>query len=62
MEEIVILDEQKRRHPLADVTQVLGLEELREMTVDTISVDDFDPEELRSAGYRPAQHDNRAAA
>lgn len=38
------------------------LEELREMTVDAISVDDFDPEELRSAGYRPAQHDSRAAA
>ena len=31
MEEIVILDEQKRRHPLTEVTQVLGLEELREM-------------------------------
>src|SRR5918995_1020630 len=31
MEELVILDEQKRRHPLADVEQVLGLEELREM-------------------------------
>ncbi|HEY6608492.1 MAG TPA: MoxR family ATPase, partial [Candidatus Limnocylindria bacterium] len=31
MEEIVILDEQKRRHPLEDVTQVLGLEELQEM-------------------------------
>ena len=31
MEEIVILDEQKRRHPLEEVTQVLGLEELREM-------------------------------
>jgi MoxR-like ATPase len=31
MEEIVILDEQKRRHPLSDVEQVLGLEELREM-------------------------------
>ena len=28
------------------------LEALREMTVDTISVDDFDTEELRSAGYR----------
>ena len=28
------------------------LETLREMTVDTISVDDFDTEELRSAGYR----------
>jgi MoxR-like ATPase len=31
MEELVILDEQKRRHPLADVDQVLGLDELREM-------------------------------
>jgi MoxR-like ATPase len=31
MEELVILDEQKRRHPLAEVTQVLGLDELREM-------------------------------
>ena len=31
MEELVILDEQKRRHPLADVEQVLGLEELRGM-------------------------------
>jgi MoxR-like ATPase len=31
MEEIVILDEQKRRHPLTDVTQVLGVEELRAM-------------------------------
>ncbi|MGO4223054.1 acyl-CoA dehydrogenase [Lysobacter sp. TAF61] len=38
------------------------LEELREMTIDTISVDDFDSEELRSAGYRNLQHDNRAAA
>ncbi|MBF6022549.1 acyl-CoA dehydrogenase [Lysobacter niastensis] len=38
------------------------LEELREMTIDAISVDDFDPEELRSAGYRAEQHDNRAAA
>lgn len=28
------------------------LAELREMTLDAISVDDFDPEELRSAGYR----------
>lgn len=28
------------------------LEELREMTLDAINVDDFDPEELRSAGYR----------
>ncbi|MGI8999375.1 MAG: AAA family ATPase [Candidatus Limnocylindria bacterium] len=31
MEELVILDEQKRRHPLSDVEQVLGVEELREM-------------------------------
>jgi MoxR-like ATPase len=31
MEEIVILDEQKRRHPIESVEQVLGLEELREM-------------------------------
>lgn len=28
------------------------LRELRTMTLDTIMVDDFDPEELRSAGYR----------
>ncbi|MEN5061703.1 acyl-CoA dehydrogenase [Luteimonas sp. TWI1416] len=28
------------------------LEELRALTLDTITVDDFDPEELRSAGYR----------
>jgi acyl-CoA dehydrogenase len=27
------------------------LEELRELTMDTITVDDFDPHELRSAGY-----------
>jgi MoxR-like ATPase len=31
MEEIVILDEQKRRHPLGEVEQVLGLDELRVM-------------------------------
>jgi MoxR-like ATPase len=31
MEEIVILDEQKRRHPIDEVDQVLGLDELREM-------------------------------
>ncbi|MFC0682760.1 acyl-CoA dehydrogenase [Lysobacter korlensis] len=29
------------------------LEELREMTIDTISVDDFDAEQLRSTAYRP---------
>ncbi|MBS0230172.1 MAG: DUF1974 domain-containing protein, partial [Proteobacteria bacterium] len=27
------------------------LEELRTLTLDTITVDDFDPHELRSAGY-----------
>jgi MoxR-like ATPase len=31
MEELVILDEQKRRHPLNEVEQVLGVEELRVM-------------------------------
>ena len=31
MEEIVILDEQKRRHPLSDLRQVLDVEELRQM-------------------------------
>jgi MoxR-like ATPase len=31
MEEIVILDEQKRRHPIDDLRQVLDLEELRQM-------------------------------
>jgi MoxR-like ATPase len=31
MEEIVILDEQKRTHPITDIRQVLGLEELRQM-------------------------------
>jgi acyl-CoA dehydrogenase len=38
------------------------LEELRELTIDTISVDDFDAEELRSAGYRPHQEPGREAA
>ncbi|WP_119718845.1 acyl-CoA dehydrogenase [Cognatilysobacter tabacisoli] len=38
------------------------LEELREMTIDTIAVDDFDTEELRSAGYRHVEAENRAAA
>ncbi|MGO1071819.1 acyl-CoA dehydrogenase [Lysobacter sp. CA199] len=43
------------------------LEELREMTIDAISVDDFDAAELRSAGYKPRQAesghgDTRAAA
>jgi MoxR-like ATPase len=31
MEEIVILDEQKRRHPIDELGQVLGLDELRQM-------------------------------
>jgi len=31
MEEIVILDEQKRLHPIEDIRQVLDLEELRQM-------------------------------
>jgi MoxR-like ATPase len=31
MEEIVILDEQKRAHPITDIRQVLTLEELRQM-------------------------------
>ena len=40
------------------------LEELRRITLDTIMVDDFDPEELRSAMYRGAhvQQASRAAA
>ena len=38
------------------------LEELRELTIDTISVDDFDAEELRSAGYKPDEFASRAAA
>ncbi|MFQ6311238.1 acyl-CoA dehydrogenase [Lysobacter capsici] len=33
------------------------LEELREMTIDAISVDDFDAAELRSAGYKPYAQD-----
>ncbi|MDI9237343.1 acyl-CoA dehydrogenase [Lysobacter sp. LF1] len=38
------------------------LEELRELTIDTISVDDFDADELRSASYRAGKHDSREAA
>lgn len=38
------------------------LEELREMTVDAISVDDFDPAELRSAGYREDDQPQRDVA
>jgi acyl-CoA dehydrogenase len=38
------------------------LEELREITLDAISVDDFDAEELRSAGYRTLYGEERPAA
>jgi len=38
------------------------LEELREMTIDAISVDDFDSAELRAAVYPRDYGDNRAAA
>ncbi len=38
------------------------LEELRAITLDAISVDDFDPEELRSAGYRTLYGDERGAS
>ena len=37
------------------------LEELRELTLDAITVDDFDTEELRSAGYRVQQEKREAA-
>jgi len=43
----------------------LQLEELRELTLDTIMVDDFDASELRSAGYQdlpqPQRHPREAA-
>jgi len=39
------------------------LEELRTLTLETITVDDFDPEELRSAGYyKRAQQDAQSEA
>ncbi|MDQ3287690.1 MAG: acyl-CoA dehydrogenase [Pseudomonadota bacterium] len=38
------------------------LEELREMTLDTICVDDFETDELRSAGYRSEEQAAREAA
>ena len=38
------------------------LEELREMTVDTISVDDFEADELRAMACNPVHEDERAAA
>ena len=37
------------------------LEELREITLDAITVDDFDTEELRSAGYRNLDREREAA-
>jgi len=41
----------------------IQLEELRAMTLDAISVDDFDPADLESASmYRHLQHDRAAAA
>lgn len=38
------------------------LEELRELTIDTISVDDFDPSELRAATSEIGKRDSRYAA
>ena len=38
------------------------LQELREMAIDTISVDDFDAEQLRAVGYRTERGEARAAA
>lgn len=38
------------------------LEELRELTIDTISVDDFDPSELRAAASEIGKRDSRYAA
>ncbi|AOH36244.1 acyl-CoA dehydrogenase [Luteimonas sp. JM171] len=37
------------------------LQELRELTLDAISVDDFDTEELRSAGYRATREERETA-
>lgn len=37
------------------------LRELRELTLDAISVDDFDTEELRSAGYRATREERETA-
>ncbi|MBW3551685.1 MAG: acyl-CoA dehydrogenase, partial [Proteobacteria bacterium] len=55
------LDEGVRRGWIS-VEERRQLEELREITVDAISVDDFDAADLRSAGYRRGQHEDRAAA
>ena len=55
------LDEGVREGWITAEERVL-LEELREMTIDAISVDDFEAEELRSAGYRPQREQDRAAA
>lgn len=45
------LDEAVREGHITAEERAL-LQELRELTLDTITVDDFDTEELRSAGYR----------
>ncbi|WP_394001207.1 acyl-CoA dehydrogenase [Luteimonas sp. WGS1318] len=45
------LDEAVREGHITAEERTL-LQELRELTLDTITVDDFDTEELRSAGYR----------
>ena len=52
------------REGLITAEERVQLEELRAITMDTISVDDFDTEELRSAGYRQQvrQADAREAA
>ena len=44
------LDEGVREGWITD-EEAAQLKELRELTLDTITVDDFDTEELRSAGY-----------
>jgi acyl-CoA dehydrogenase len=49
------------REGLITADERLQLEELRVLTMDTISVDDFDAEELRSAGYRPDALDEVAS-
>ena len=55
------LDEGVREGWITAEERVL-LEELREMTIDAISVDDFEAEELRSAGYCTEREQDRAAA
>ena len=57
------LDEGVREGWITADERVL-LEELRVITLDAITVDDFDPAELRSAGYAAmhGREDARAAA